>query len=360
MRWIVVRFQAHDQHPVSHTDQIIIKTYFDENTSDTSDLLREGFDFAVPVEHAKVLTSSTSFELWHNISEAEYDAGSFNYFVWAEPYGSAAFLVDGAHSDSAVGRLSLRKNLEAPDSRAKGSSFTNSPDGVSDDDDVISFDAKLVNSVAQFIADEMNTNITDTRLEIVRYQNQEADYFIASDNGEVLDPRHNSGGYDNYTDIGLQSRSDADYGFGHLVHADPHPDHTLFQRLSQRAQEWFFEGGGEWDHKPRIYPIWGSKNRIGNRGLVYRYDLWSNVHYGFVGGWAGFTLQHLIDQASVAQIFDTGASEDDLEDQRMTTEGYNLYFSKHRVCFANPSDARVTYGDMMRILAQNPNWQVFS
>jgi Bacterial toxin 44 len=52
----------------------------------------------------------------------------------------------------------------------------------------------------------------------------------------------------------------------------------------------------EWDHKPKLdsllnlkssndyaYPVWGSSNR------EFYYDIWSNIHYGYVGKAAGFS-----------------------------------------------------------------------
>ena len=110
-------------------------------------------------------------------------------------------------------------------------------------------------SVAQYMANEMNNNQADPRMGTIQYLNKEAVDFISFDTRKILDPRMNSSGHSNYTDIGLDSRADADYNFGHLVHADPHPDHNWGQRKTQEFQEWFFDGGGEWDHKPRVR-IW--------------------------------------------------------------------------------------------------------
>lgn len=64
-----------------------------------------------------------------------------------------------------------------------------------------------------------------------------------------------------------------------------------------------------WDHKPILRgdygpspvpelaeTIWGT---VGD--VKYRYDVWSNVHYGYVGAAAGFSEAELIDGAGIEQ-----------------------------------------------------------
>ena len=61
--------------------------------------------------------------------------------------------------------------------------------------------------------------------------------------------------------------------------------------------------GGSWDHKPHIGPTWGYWHRIGE--YDYYYDIWSNIHYGYVGTAAGFSESALLDGAGAEQIGST-------------------------------------------------------
>jgi hypothetical protein len=63
----------------------------------------------------------------------------------------------------------------------------------------------------------------------------------------------------------------------------------------------------EWDHKPKIRAKFVS--RITGSGVwrvrddtKYFYDVWSNVHYGYVGRVAGFSESILLDGAGLEQI----------------------------------------------------------
>ncbi|MCP4744825.1 MAG: hypothetical protein GY874_01595 [Desulfobacteraceae bacterium] len=64
---------------------------------------------------------------------------------------------------------------------------------------------------------------------------------------------------------------------------------------------------GDWDHKPIIakqfhprtddeqhYHLYGDR--------VYYYDVWSNIHYGYVGCASGFSESELLDGAGLEQI----------------------------------------------------------
>lgn len=65
---------------------------------------------------------------------------------------------------------------------------------------------------------------------------------------------------------------------------------------------------GVWDHKPiiarRFTPAVESGEQHYHRyhNHVYFYDVWSNVHYGFVGRACGFSEAELLDGAGVEQI----------------------------------------------------------
>jgi Bacterial toxin 44 len=68
---------------------------------------------------------------------------------------------------------------------------------------------------------------------------------------------------------------------------------------------------GIWDHKPIIAKRFHPRNPGGQQHwhlyntTLYYYDVWSNVHYGFVGKAAGFSDSVLLDGAGLEQIGST-------------------------------------------------------
>ncbi len=64
--------------------------------------------------------------------------------------------------------------------------------------------------------------------------------------------------------------------------------------------------GKEWDHKPKIQEMEEKAKRPSNYQQAgereYQFDTWSNIHYGFVGREAGFSVDTLLDGAGAAQL----------------------------------------------------------
>ena len=66
--------------------------------------------------------------------------------------------------------------------------------------------------------------------------------------------------------------------------------------------------GGDWDHKPVIARRFNPRNPGGPQhwhlygNTLYFYDVWSNLHYGYVGVAAGFSEGVLLDGAGLEQI----------------------------------------------------------
>lgn len=108
--------------------------------------------------------------------------------------------------------------------------------------------------------------------------------------------------------------------------------------------------GKKWDHKEVIKVEKGGEWTLDTeREYKFRYDIWSNVHYGFIGLCAGFTKFELSNGAGVAQLKDNikSSSEwgqqyiknrlvdigdadilgafDDAEDAQAVKVGYSLY-----------------------------------
>lgn len=64
---------------------------------------------------------------------------------------------------------------------------------------------------------------------------------------------------------------------------------------------------GEWDHKPKIAAMFHPRAANAQHWhlygkTLYFYDVWSNVHYGYVGLAAGFSEAQLLDGAGLEQI----------------------------------------------------------
>ena len=64
---------------------------------------------------------------------------------------------------------------------------------------------------------------------------------------------------------------------------------------------------GEWDHKPKIKARFLSRANYSHfwytyDQVKYYYDIWSNIHYGYVGTAAGFSEGVLLDGAGLEQI----------------------------------------------------------
>jgi hypothetical protein len=64
---------------------------------------------------------------------------------------------------------------------------------------------------------------------------------------------------------------------------------------------------GEWDHKPRLRHKFLSRKNNSHVWFTYGttdyyYDIWSNIHYGYVGRAAGFGKDILLDGAGLEQI----------------------------------------------------------
>lgn len=94
------------------------------------------------------------------------------------------------------------------------------------------------------------------------------------------------------------------------------PQQCIDMEMSTRTAALFSWGfkvrqNGDWDHKPIIARRFNPRNTSGQQhwhlygNTLYYYDVWSNVHYGFVGKAAGFSDAVLLDGAGLEQIGST-------------------------------------------------------
>lgn len=95
------------------------------------------------------------------------------------------------------------------------------------------------------------------------------------------------------------------------------PKFIQIERLSHRAAlaSWalLVREGGVWDHKPDFHKGGKKGDEFDSRGVSaypwhhkyqgyeYFYDIWSNIHYGYVGRYIGFSEQTLLDGVGLAQ-----------------------------------------------------------
>ncbi|MEV0649068.1 polymorphic toxin type 44 domain-containing protein [Phytomonospora sp. NPDC050363] len=90
--------------------------------------------------------------------------------------------------------------------------------------------------------------------------------------------------------------------------------------------------GHPWDHKWQIAQKWGMDTGdlnslyswVDEKNAGLRYDVWSNIHYGYVGRHAGFSEQGLLDSANATWLPGTGGQIDAADDVAIRL-GYDLY-----------------------------------
>lgn len=97
------------------------------------------------------------------------------------------------------------------------------------------------------------------------------------------------------------------------------PSDKLIAALAMWAAK--VHSGGDWDHKPKLNdlldldgdPSTNADNDFyfpirGDQTNEYYYDIWSNIHYGYVGAAAGFDTSTLQDGANLGDAF-TGTND---------------------------------------------------
>lgn len=344
-KWLAIRFRPHGSHPVSHSDPLAIKIYFDENPGDTSDQTAnaEGDQYTVPSEYSYAMTQAESITVWWAISDAEFEASSYDLFVWAEPYAVAAFSSSGVSDDLALGRLKLGRSHEDYRGVAPGP-VPATPSVTEGEDEVIVHEVFLANSVVQFIVDEINTNSQADDVEENADDIQRVRDAIAEERENPSPPPFFPWSDTVLEDLQEQLEeeiNEARNRLGYRTHKN--------EGWQGVAQDIYFGGGGEWDHKPIIRPVWGALNRLGNAHEVYFYDGWSNIHFGYIGRRFGLSLNLILKGAGQAQEVDNpgdGTEGDDPADAQAIRAGYNLA----------ASSSTVTRQNILNILNQHPNW----
>lgn len=119
-----------------------------------------------------------------------------------------------------------------------------------------------------------------------------------------------------------------------MVPGEPNNHWTAYNEFRKLVQ-----GNGDWDHKPMIREYFHLNTLDPKTASLYDYELWSNIHYGYVGKTIGFSENVLLEAAGIAQAVNKGISRlaiaraaknntaknfDDPEDQIAIKIGFNL------------------------------------
>ena len=78
--------------------------------------------------------------------------------------------------------------------------------------------------------------------------------------------------------------------------------------------------GAQWDHKSEIIEKFGKWSHDPTTNTFYFFDIWSNIHYGFIGAAAGFSEWMLLAGAGYAQV-NAGTSPPGYWSRRFETLG---------------------------------------
>jgi len=69
-------------------------------------------------------------------------------------------------------------------------------------------------------------------------------------------------------------------------------------------------GAGAWDYKPEIRELSPVRDWQQVDDSIYRFDVWTNIHFGYVGSAAGFSEEELLHGAGVAQAIARNSNPD--------------------------------------------------
>ena len=91
--------------------------------------------------------------------------------------------------------------------------------------------------------------------------------------------------------------------------------------------------GKEWDHKAVMKKLFGEWTVDYNLGYLFNFDIWSNIHYGYIGSACEFTEWELLGGAGAAQVY-AGTNPPGYWDRRFSRIGDADFLS----AFDDPKD----------------------
>ena len=118
------------------------------------------------------------------------------------------------------------------------------------------------------------------------------------------------------------------------------------------------DGGGEWDHKPKIEPHYGNYIRTGNSGNLYYYDYFSNIHFGYIAHAMGMSTERSLLGTNIFQQVDNAGASEDYYDKSPNLAGWRLAARK-RANSTYPGNMVTSY-DIYQELLSHPRWESMS
>jgi uncharacterized Zn-binding protein involved in type VI secretion len=212
---------------------------------------------------------------------------TFGGFVTGSQEGAAivnfaalgVFRSDGSVDDEKMATLLADPRLMEKATAAKALVEPNAASKAPEEqpEEKVCTDPDRMEELASYIADEMNRNINSPSVRQMRDLNS-------------FDPA-------------AETRKYAELPF--YMRLGPGPDfYNLALGKKAKAFAIWTERVGQdrpWDHKPKIRTAFGGLWHKQGK-YDYFYDIWSNVHYGYVGRVAGFSESVLADGAGAEQI----------------------------------------------------------
>lgn len=136
----------------------------------------------------------------------------------------------------------------------------------------------MMEELAAYIAGEMNRHILDPAV-LERRRLIDYDPVAEEEEFDRLAALARVDGPPNYRTIALTKKVEAAAIWTRKVGQDP-----------------------EWDHKPKLRALYNNNVWHKQGRYAYYYDIWSNIHYGYVGLIAGLSERVLLDGAGAEQI----------------------------------------------------------
>lgn len=185
--------------------------------------------------------------------------------------------------------------------------------------------------IAKYITDEINTNLSSDVVKLMMNYNN----YSCNQESSILRIVCNSAKND--------LKTLAKVKFASLVMQNAKWDHK-----KEIGEKFITKRGIKVSNYNGIYDVtYQSWHKMG--AYVYNYDIWSNIHYGYIGRASGFTIEELSDGADLAQVYtnaktiynndanlETLFNGDDPLDKAAIIIGYTLYdIDKNKVDINN-------------------------
>lgn len=367
--WLTVKVKTGQAPQITHDTTVTLKVFFDENHNDDKNKLNSML-YAEYSSVTPIGKSSGQQRFDFQITEREYNASTFTLYIWAEPYGYVAFRNNLDEDHLAAGRLRFEAKY------CKKNGLIDPPPNSQKDDLQIICECDAVQSVVNYMADEMNSNLNSPYLNKIKskFLVVKQHYYIGErvPTEEITSNLITGGVSRRKIDIAPEAWRSYQQAKGNIVYSQAINDYAClvhsmyFERKTDSwiqknitgpakngAQDIYFCGmitdeGGKWDHKPNIYKFWGTNNRLGNADHSFFYDIWSNMHYGFIGKKLGFDDYTLLEGGARAQGIDNAnAKGDDIIDTEAIKEGFML---------SNKIN-KISIDDLINIVEKHYNWR---